>query len=84
MVQAGWWTRNSVGSGLVSVELREWLRRVEEARGIPGRSAGMWLERWMALWTGDSAKRVWLKGQDVRQLQVYVVAAGVRVREARG
>jgi hypothetical protein len=62
MVQAGWWTGNGVGSGPVSVELREWLRRVDEARGIPGRSAGTWSERWMALWTGDSAKRAWLKG----------------------
>jgi hypothetical protein len=45
MVQAQWWTGDGVGSGPVSVELREWLRRVDEARGIPGRSAGTWSER---------------------------------------
>jgi hypothetical protein len=44
MVQARWWTGNGVGSGPVSVELREWLRRVDEARGIPRRSAGTWPE----------------------------------------
>jgi hypothetical protein len=57
MVQARWGTRNSVGSGPVSVELREWLRRIDEARGILGRSAGMWLEGAMTLEAGDSARR---------------------------
>jgi hypothetical protein len=40
MVQARWWTGNGVGNGPVSVELGEWLRRVDEARGIPERSEG--------------------------------------------
>jgi hypothetical protein len=40
LVQAGWWTGNGVGSGPMSVELREWLRRVDKAQGIPRRSAG--------------------------------------------
>jgi hypothetical protein len=57
MVQARWWTGNGVGSGPVSVELREWLRRVDEARGILERSAGTWSEGWMALWAGDGARR---------------------------
>jgi hypothetical protein len=58
MVQAGWWTGNSMKSGPLSVELREWLRRVDEAQGIPERSAGTWLEGWMACEAGDSARRV--------------------------
>jgi hypothetical protein len=45
MVQARWQTGNGVRSGPVSVELREWLRRVDEARGIPEMSAGTWSER---------------------------------------
>jgi hypothetical protein len=57
MVQARWPTGNGMGSGPVSVELREWLRRVDEARGILGRSAGMWLEGAMTLEAGDSARR---------------------------
>jgi hypothetical protein len=84
MVQARWGTGNGVGSGPVSVELREWLRRVDEARGIRERSAGTWLEEWMALEAGDGARRAWWMRWDVRRLQVYVGAAGVRVREARG
>jgi hypothetical protein len=44
MVQARWQTGNSVESGPMSVELQEWLRRVDEPRGIPGRSAGTWSE----------------------------------------
>jgi hypothetical protein len=84
MVQARWGTGNGMGSGPVSVDLREWLRRVDEVRGIPERSAGTWSERWMALWAGDGARRVWWKRRDVRRLQVYVGAARVGVREARG
>jgi hypothetical protein len=84
LVQARWQTGNGVGSGPVSVELREWLRHIDEAWGIPRRFAGTWSEGWMALWAGDSARRAWWKGQGVRQLQVYVGAAGMRVQEARG
>jgi hypothetical protein len=84
MVQAGWWTGNGVGSGPVSVELREWLRHVEEARRIPERSAGTWLEGGMALEAGDNARRVWWMRQDVGQLRVYVGAAGMWVQQARG
>jgi hypothetical protein len=58
LVQARWQTGNSVGSGLVSVELQEWLRHVDKVRGIPRRSAGTWLEGWMVLWAGDSARGV--------------------------
>jgi hypothetical protein len=58
MVQAGWWTRNGVRGGPMPVELREWLRRVDEARGLPGRSAGTWSEQGMALWAEGSARRV--------------------------
>jgi hypothetical protein len=80
MVQARWQTRNGVGSGPMSVELREWLQRVDEAWGIPGRSAGTWLEGWMALEAGDSARRVWWMRQDVGRLQVYVGAAGAGIQ----
>jgi hypothetical protein len=44
LVQAGWQTGNGVGSGPMSVELREWLRRIDEAWGIPRRFAGTWSE----------------------------------------
>jgi hypothetical protein len=44
MVQARWQTRNSVGSGPMSVEFREWTRRVVEAWGIPERSGETWSE----------------------------------------
>jgi hypothetical protein len=57
MVQASWQTRNCVESRPMSVELREWLRRVDEVWGIPERSAGTWLEGGMALWAGDGARR---------------------------
>jgi hypothetical protein len=84
MVQAGWQDWERCGSRLVSVELREWLRRVDEAQGIQEMSAGTWSEGWMALEAGDSAKRVWWMRRDVGRLQVYVGAARVRVQEARG
>jgi hypothetical protein len=62
MVQARWRTGNGVESGPVSVELREGLRRVDETRGIPGRSAGTWSKGGMALWAGDGARRAWWMG----------------------
>jgi hypothetical protein len=58
MVQASWQTRNGVGSGPVSVKLREWLRHVHKARGIPEKSTGTWSEGWMAREAGDGARRV--------------------------
>jgi hypothetical protein len=84
MVQARWQTGNGVGSGPVSVELREWLRHIEEAWGIPERSEGTWSEGGMALEAGDGARRAWWMRQGVGRLQVYVGAARMRVREARG
>jgi hypothetical protein len=80
MVQAGWQTGNGVGSGPVSVELREWLQRVDKARGIPEISAGMWSEGWMAPWAGDGARKAWWRRQDVGRLQVYIGAAGAGIR----
>jgi hypothetical protein len=68
----------------VSVELREWLQRVVEARGILQRSGGTWWEGGMALEAGDGARRAWWMGLDVGRLQVYVGAAGMQVQEARG
>jgi hypothetical protein len=84
MVQARWQTRNGVGSGPVSVELREWLRRVEEARGILEKFGGTWSEGGMTLEAGDGARRAWWMGSDMRRLWVDIGAARMRVREARG
>jgi hypothetical protein len=84
MVQARWWTRNSMGSGPMSVELWEWLRRVDEAQGILEMSGGTWSEAGMALEAGDGARRVWWMRQNVRRLWVYIGAAGMQVQEARG
>jgi hypothetical protein len=53
---------------------------VDEAQGISGRSAGMWLEGGMALWAGDGARRAWWMRQDMGQLQVYVGAAGAGIQ----
>jgi hypothetical protein len=80
MVQARWWTGNSVGSGPVSVELRGWLRRVDEARDILEMSAGTWSGGWMVREAGDGAKRAWWMRWDVGQLQVYVGAARAGIR----
>jgi hypothetical protein len=52
----------------MSVELREWLRCVDEVQGIPERSAGTWSEGGMALWAGDSARRAWWKRGNVGRL----------------
>jgi hypothetical protein len=79
MVQARWQTRNGMGSGLVSVELREWLWRVDKVRGILEKSGGTWSEGGMALEAGDGARRVWWMGSDMRQLWVDIGAAGMRV-----
>jgi hypothetical protein len=84
MVQARWWTRNSVGSGPMSVELWEWLRRVDEAQGILEMSGGTWSEAGMALEAGDGARRAWWMRQNMRRLWVYIGAARMQVREARG
>jgi hypothetical protein len=62
MLQARWQTGNGVGSGPVSVGLREWLRRVDEARGIPERSGRTWSEGGMAREAGSCARRAWWMG----------------------
>jgi hypothetical protein len=67
----------------MSIELREWLQRVDKARGIPERSGGTWSKGWMVLGAGDSARRVWWMRHDVGRLQVYVGAARAGIREAR-
>jgi hypothetical protein len=54
----------------MSVELWEWLRRVDEVQGILERSRGTWLEGQMALEAGDGARRAWWKRQDMGQLWV--------------
>jgi hypothetical protein len=68
----------------MSIELWEWFQRVDKARGILEMPGGMWSERCVALWAGDSARRVWWKGQDMGRLWAYVGVARVRVQEARG
>jgi hypothetical protein len=68
----------------MSVELWEWLRRVDEAQGILEMSGGTWSEAGMALEAGDGARRAWWMRQNVRRLWVYIGVAGMQVREARG
>jgi hypothetical protein len=64
--------------------IRAELKHIDEAQGIPEMSGGAWLEAGMALEAGDSARRAWWMRQDMRQLWVYVGAAGMQVQEARG
>jgi hypothetical protein len=80
MVQARQWTGNGVGSGPMSVELQQWLRHIDKAWGIAGRSAGTWLEGGMALEAGDSARRAWWMGSVVRWPCMYIEAAGADIQ----